>query len=169
MGNNESPSELPQDKTIVESCSSESSAPAHPQIKFECSDDSPAAAKPFGAFNAKYNLKGYAGNNAAEAVYEKFSLTSVHSQPYLSKCNSNLLKRPFMPLYIQLPMFYSEMGGIDTMYNQRAMAGAPLATAMGAHGGQENEPLRVNIIELEEKFEVSMYWFVCLSLLLSTP
>ena len=39
MGDNESPLGLPQDKTIVEGCSSESSAPAHPQIKFECSDN----------------------------------------------------------------------------------------------------------------------------------
>ena len=117
-------------------------------------------------------MKNYAGNNAAKAVDEKFSLTSVHSQPYLNKCNSNqssnLFKSPFMPRYDQLPMFYSEMGGIDTVYNQRAMAEAPQATAMVTYSGQEDEPQLVNVIELEERFEVSMYRFVCL-LLLSIP
>ena len=104
-----SPSELPQEKTSVESCSSESSShrPVLSQINYECSDDSPAAAKLSGAANAGYNVKNYAGNKAAKVVDEKFSLTSVYSKPYLTN-------------------------------------------------------------EFEEKFEVSMYRFVCL-LLLSTP
>ena len=161
-----SPSELPQEKTSVESSSPR---PVLSQINYECSDDSPAAAKLSGVANAGYNVKNYAENKAAKVVDEKFSLTSVYSKPYLAKLDVKPFKSPFMlQPRLQLSTFYSEMGNVSAIYNQRRDQRAMAEAATVAFSGQEDEPQHVNVIEFEEKFEVSMYRFVCL-LLLSTP